>query len=181
MLVKEILAQLEANPAFVSWHKKNPDACLAHLFCMVENDVTTWQVGYYNKKTDTITSFDIIDSDIKVYPPEEVFKKKGTGVKELKQENIKIDLDDALRVARELQQQKYPAETPIKEIVVLQTLAAEQVYNITYVTKGFKTLNIKVSSETGKIVDQQLAPIFSFDKGGPEEKVESEKKKSKKK
>ncbi len=164
MQITGLLSTLEASAAYTAWRKANPDAYLAHLFCLVESDVTTWQVGYYDKKTDAITSFDITADGIKEYPPQEVYKKDGATVKELKRDSIKIEMDNALDTAKELQQRKYPAELPIKRIMVLQTLALGQVYNITYVTQGFKTLNIKINSETGKIVDEQLAPIFSFDK-----------------
>ncbi len=164
MLITQLLAKLEASDAFRSWRKTNPDACLAHLFCMVEKDATSWQMGYYDGKTDMIASFDIEGDRITARPPEAVFKKDGLKVKELKQDQIKVDLDDALATAKELQERKYPLEKPIKKIVVLQTLAIGQVYNITYVTKSFKTLNIKVSSETGKVIEDQLAAIFSLDK-----------------
>lgn len=172
MQITDILSTLEASAAYTAWRKANPDAYLAHLFCMIESDATTWQVGYYDRKTDAITSFDITADSVEAHPPEAVYKKDGATVKELKRDSVKIEIDAALDTAKELQRRKYPAELPIKHIVVLQTLAAGQVYNITYVTKGFKTLNIKISSETGKVVDEQLAPIFSFDKGEAEGKQE---------
>jgi len=164
MKVKDIISKLESSQEFKSWRMANREAYLAHLFCMVEDEPGTWQVGYYDRKADTITSFDLTDTGIKALPPEEVFKREGTGVKELKEEAIRIDIGDALSIAEKLQKTKYPGDIPVKRIVVLQTLADGQVYNITYVTKNFKTLNIKISSETGKIMDEQLAPIFSFDK-----------------
>lgn len=164
MHVKDILSQLEKSSAFESWRKQNPHAYLAHLFCMIEKGGMSWQAGYYDKDADAITSFDIGDA-VTMHPPEEIFKKEGAKVKELVRDNITIDLEQALDTAKELQQRKYPAEMPLKIIVVLQTLSVGQVYNITYVTKGFKTLNMKISTETGKVVDEQLAPIFSFEKG----------------
>jgi len=173
MQITDILSTLEASVAYKAWRAANPDAYIAHLFCMLEQDATVWQVGYYDKKTDAVTSFDILTDGVKAHPPEEVYKKDGTTVKELKWDSIKIGIDAALDTAKELQQRKYPAELPIKRIIVLQTLAVGQVYNITYVTQGFKTLNIKISSETGKVVDEQLAPIFSFDKGEAKGKNEN--------
>lgn len=169
MLIKDLLSKLEASEPFKSWQKSNPDACLAHLFCMVEKDASSWQAGYHDTKMDTITSFDIDGDTVTIRPPESIFKKEGMNVKELEREKIMVDLDDVLATAKELQERKYPSEKPIKRIIVLQTFTVGPVYNVTYVTKSFKTLNMKISSETGKVVEDQLAAIFSFDNGEKKE------------
>ncbi len=165
MGIKQVMSILEAASVFKDWRKENKDAFLAHLFCLIETTATVWQAGFYDKDTDKIISFDIMASEVVMHPPEAVFKKDDMKVKELSLDQIKIDIDGALAKTKELQQRKYPSELPVKKIVVIQTLAIGQVYNITHVTKGFKTLNVKISTATGEVLEENLTSIFSVEPG----------------
>ena len=80
-------------------------------------------------------------------------------------DDVKLDISDALGKANLLQKEKYSVHNPVKIIVILQTIPEGTVYNITYITQSFKTLNIKVSAITGDIVADKLLSIFDF-KGG---------------
>ena len=51
----------------------------------------------------------------------------------------------------------------MKEVVILQNLDVGQVWNITYITKSFQTLNIKIDAETGDVLEDKLHQIFSMD------------------
>ena len=75
---------------------------------------------------------------------------------------MKKDFGEALVIAKRLQQEKYPNEKSIKDIVVLQALEVGQIYNITFVTQTFKTLNIKLDSSTCKLISDELISLIKF-------------------
>ena len=130
---------------------------------MIAKDVQAdWQLGYYNPSNDTLTSFTVNDKVIQ-NPDAEIFKNK-TKVQKLDVDKVKINLDEALSKSEKLQKEKYSVHDPLKKIVILQNLDMGQVWNITYVTQTFKTLNIKINSETGEIVKYDLIDLFKVEK-----------------
>ena len=110
------------------------------------------------------TTITIEDDKVKVHPPEKAFKKPGTTIKPLTMEEVKIDVLDCLEKIHDIQHNNYPSELPVKKIVVLQTIEEGQVYNVTYVTSGLKTLNIKMDSRTGEVKSEKLEQVFKFGK-----------------
>jgi uncharacterized membrane protein YkoI len=77
-------------------------------------------------------------------------------------EDVKIELDEAMKNARKFQEKEYPKEKSMKEIVILQKLDSGQVYNVTFVTQAFNTLNIKLDSKTGKVVKHKLMSLMDL-------------------
>ena len=78
-------------------------------------------------------------------------------------EKIKLDYDDAIKKANEVKKEHYPHELTNKEIVVIQDLVEEgQVYNITFITAAFKTLNIKINAESGEVIGHNLANLIGL-------------------
>jgi len=160
MEIKEIIKNLENNQRFKEWKKDNNFSSLVHVFKLLdEPNKDAWQIGFYNPN-DTITTF-VISKDIKIIPTEKIFKKPDSKIKKLDIEKINIDWNKALDLAQKLQKETYPAEKPIKTILILQNLDI-QVYNITLLTESFKTLNIKIDSDTGKIVSHDLKSLADF-------------------
>lgn len=165
MRFKEILAKVQSSSEFKKWYAEHDSAFFAHIFFTDEKtDVMTYDVGYYVPTEDKIASFEVGEGVcLKDYS--EVFKKPGAGINPLVIEKIKISADEALDKAKEEQEKKHPACKPFKRIVILQHLDAGAVWNITYITQTFQTLNIKISAETGKVVEDKIHNIFEFDKG----------------
>ncbi len=162
MEILDILKRLEQDKGFKEWKGKHKGSFLAHVFKMLDDaNRDDWQVGYYNKD-DTITTFIITETDIKIAETENIFKRPDAKIKELKKEGIKTDIAEALQTAEKIQATEYKQEIPFKIITILQNLDVGQVYNITYVTKSFKTLNIKVDSKTGKVKNKSLKSIMDF-------------------
>ncbi len=167
MQVKDIINALRERQEFKCWHDKNKNAKLVHLFLMLDpTSKVSYDVGFYDFTKKLMTSF-ILDetlNSVDVNESKEIFTKDDSKIKPLDESKIKISFKDACSVASTLQKEKYKQHLPLKEIVVLQNLELGQVWNITYVTKTFQTLNIKVDAENGKILDEKLQQIFSFDK-----------------
>jgi len=160
---KELYNKLIKSSEFRGWKKKNPKAYLVHFFKMEEENKGDWQIGYFDKKKDRITTF-LVGEQIGVVPEQEVFKKTSA-IKRLVINKVKVSSEKAQGIVKKVQEKDYPGETPIKKILILQNIERGHVWNITYITKGFNTLNIKIAADTGKIVKRELSPLIKFGAG----------------
>ena len=162
MQVKEFIEKLENHPEFKEWKKKNQKSYLAHLFKMVDNlNKGIWQIGYYNEDG-TITTFIIEDKDIKIIPEQEIFQKKKRKVHKIDLSKVKLDVDKALEIAKDFQTKNLSGNEPTKIMLILQNIADNNIYNITYITKSFNTLNMKIDAITGKIISHEITPMMQF-------------------
>jgi len=163
MVLDRILKKLEDSKIFKEWYQDNENYYLVHAFLMIDPQVKqTWQIGYYGKKRDKIITFDVGD-EILQNPESEVFKNSGI-VKQLDLKKVKVDYKKAMNIAEKFAKQHYPNYSIGKKIVILQNLD-KQVWNITFISNSFETLNIKINAEDGKVFYHNLTKIFSFDQG----------------
>ncbi|MFH1641803.1 MAG: hypothetical protein ABIC04_02795 [Nanoarchaeota archaeon] len=159
MQAKEIINRIENDEKFKEWKKENYASSLVHIFKMFdEANKDEWQVGFYNPD-DTITTFVLLPEGIKIIPPVEIFKKPDAKVLKLTIEDVKIEMDNALLTAKKFQEKEYPREIATKEMVILQKLELGQVYNVTFVTHAFNTLNIKIDSRSGEVLKHELISL----------------------
>ncbi len=159
---KKVIEKLKQSSVFQDWQKNNKNSFLSHIFYMLSTKKEDCQVGYYDKERNIITSFEVGD-DVKILSEEEPFKPEGMEVKELNPESAKLDFKEAIAIVEDLQKNKYPSEKPVEIVAILQNLEAlGNVYNITHISRSFKTLNAKVNAENGDIVDEKLVSIAQF-------------------
>jgi len=164
MQIKELIKTLESNKDFKNWKKTHKIDYLVHIFKMVdETNKDLWQIGYYNKEEDQITTCILEKDKVQIVPETEIFRKEKHVIKKLNLTKIKVDFEKALEKALALQKKEYQAEKPIKIIAILQHLD-QQLWNITFVTISFKTLNIKINAETGEIKSHDLKSLVDFKK-----------------
>ena len=165
MELKPALKALEQSDDFKVWHKNNKDTYFSYAFNIPQENPNDWQIGYYSKKKDKITTFIVSGDQIEIKPEEEVFKKEETQVKKIDLGKIKLNLDNALSSADKFQKEKFPKDKSIKTIAILQNIQIlGNVWNITYITEAFNTLNMKISAENGKVIEHSFSSIFSFRK-----------------
>ncbi len=157
MKIKEYISEIEKQEKFKEWKKRHKESYLAHVFF----DGSSFEAGYYNKD-DSITTVKINDSNIEIDEEKEIFKKDKKAVKRLDISGVNADYDEAERAAKKLQQENYSGHEPIKVICVLQNIDAGQVYNFTFITQTFQTLNIKVDSKTKKIIEHRLYSLMDI-------------------
>lgn len=156
----EALERLENSKEFKEWKKENPKSYLAHGFVMdSEQKEKEWQIGYFNPETEKILTF-IMADEILINPESDVMNKK---IEKLDKEKIMVTIDEAFIESDKVQKQKYSSHPPLKKIAILQKTNGEQVWNITYVTRTFKTINIQVDAGTGNIVSDKIVEVFKFD------------------
>ena len=85
-------------------------------------------------------------------------------VREIDIAGVKLGLGDILDKIEKFQKEKYPKELILKKIVILQNLENfGNVWNITFFTQSFNTLNIKIRSDNGEIIEDTLIPLFGLD------------------
>ncbi len=162
--LKESIKKLESSKTFKDYKKTNPDAYLTSTFLMAENLEEDWQLDYYSIKSKKITSF-VIKDKIKSMPETKPFQEKETIIEKLDIDKIKIDFKKVLEIADKLKKEKYKNETLTKKIIVLQNLKEfGQIWNLTFLTSSFKTLNIKINASSGKILKENLASLITFTK-----------------
>lgn len=164
MEIKEVAERLIHSTEFVKWKKNHPNSFFADAFMIYDEiEKSHWQIGYYDKDEKKITVF-VMEDVIMVNESEEVFKKEGDKVLEVNLNNVKLGVDDVKKKLRELCILEYPKEKIVKSIFILQTVKFGQIWNITNVTENFKTLNVKMDTATGQILEHKIVSLFQFRK-----------------
>lgn len=160
----QLLKDLEQKDEYKKWKKGNKDAFLSYVLRVIENPPNNeWQIGFFNKKNGKITTFTLDNNKVRIDNDEDIFKKEEDIIKRLEIGKIDYSLIKAAKLAEEFQGKNYPSEKPIKIISILQNLPElDNVWNFSFITKSFNTLNIKVSAETGRILKHSLSQIFEF-------------------
>jgi hypothetical protein len=150
-MVKEIIKKIESSVLYKDWKKQHPQSYLVHIFCM--NDAVT--VGYYEKKSDTITSFTESAKTVS----DEIFREH-TAIPELRREEVSLSLDEAKKVAEEIL--KKNKETATKQIIVLQTINNMPVYNMTCITASFKMLHVQINAKNSEILKEDMQSLMQW-------------------
>ncbi|NQU79796.1 hypothetical protein HQ545_08575 [Candidatus Woesearchaeota archaeon] len=167
MSLQSILSKLRENDIFKGWQEAHKEVKLVHLFTMLETGTESkLDIGFYDYNSEKMTSFTMDENveSVEQRTDEEVFKKEDDQILPLEEDKIKIDMLQACDICSKVQQEEYSIHKPMKQVIILQHLSIGQIWNITYITKQFKTLNFKVDAENGNVIEHKLHEIFSFDK-----------------
>ncbi len=161
MKLSQIMDSLEKSKEYNEWKKSNASFYLCHVFFMTGHD---YQVGFFSPETDTMVTFDVDESNVIKSPESEVFKE-AEKVKALDLNKVKIDIDRAMEIAEEAREKDYKNEKKNKHIVILQNIKQGLLYNITFLTESFKTLNIKIDATNGSIISHNISSLISLGEG----------------
>ncbi len=163
MELKEVLAGVEKSSEFKTWRKTHEKAYLAHAFVMLdEANKDLWQMGYFDSGKNLMSTFVVSPAKIAMIPDQEVFKSEHK-IAELEPEKVKLTVKEALDTAEKYRKEKYPKEIVAKSFFIIQVVEAHgQVFNITYFTATFKTINIKISTESGKVLHHSCETLVAF-------------------
>lgn len=153
---------LEKDPKFIDWKKDHKKCSLSYGFFALDSQISSdWQLGYYDDKQDSITTFAMQAGKLIDSREDKVLKKKGAKVLPIDLKKIKLNEEKVLELVDKFQKESYPQETSIKTIIIIQKLPKlGNVWNVTLMTQSFKTLNIKLDAETGKVKEHSLAPLM---------------------
>ena len=87
------------------------------LICEIKDiDNTPWQIDFYNKDTDTVTTY-LLDKDIEVTDNSKVLKDEKTVIEELDLDEIKMDFKDIEKTLYECL--KKHNENPVKITIII--------------------------------------------------------------
>lgn len=163
MRFKQSYDKLLESKEFKQWREKNKKDYLAHGFYM-DDEVSKneWQIGFYNKEKDKMTTFSVFKERVEVSKEAEIFKKPEAKIEELKVEEIKISSDEGFKIADKIQKEKYSSDLPQKRFMIIQNLEGKTVFNITMLTATFEALNLRISCSTGKILLEKITPLMNF-------------------
>ena len=157
MEVLQTIREIETSDEFSRWKDVNEDAYLTSAFTMFsEGQKKEWLIGYYNEKSQKITTFAPNNQRT-----EEVFKKEEH-IPKLKVIEVKINEEQAVEAAKGILQNNYKGDTSQRTILVLQKLDVEPLWNITFITHALKVINIKVSAVTGKGLGHNASNVSDF-------------------
>ena len=159
---KEALKILEKSQEFKEWKKNNPQDHLSYGMFIVEDKEREWKIGYCNKENQ-LTSFNI-GKKITIEPDEEALQKKKQKILGLDKEKLKLDLAEAVAIANDTQKEEFATETPTKIVAIVQKLDIGQIWNITFLTQSFNTLNFKIDSSNGNVIEKKISPLFQMQK-----------------
>jgi len=152
------IRNIETNPEFMRWKNVNEDAYLTSAFTMYsEGQKREWLISYHDNKTEKITTFSIG----KQKRQEEAFKKEKE-IPKLKIFEVKIKEDAALETAQEVLKNNYKNENVHRNILVLQKLDTEPIWNITFIAESFKVVTIRISAVTGKEISHSMSNVSDF-------------------
>lgn len=162
MQFKDLIKEIESKKEFKEWKNKHNDFYLVHAFVMMdEANKDTWQIGYYHKEDNKMVT--IVKQGGKIdFVPEQGILKASEEIHPLNPEEIKITPEEAIDTAKECIKKHYQTEPVIKYFFILQHFEGETIYNITYITNTFKTINIKVSAIDGKIIKHSCEKLADF-------------------
>ncbi len=130
--------------------------CSIFAMCDDKQDSPEWQIDFYSKKEDAITSY-LMKQDIKIIENSEIFKKENVKIKKLNLEDVKISYEEIPKLTKKF----LDKEKLVKAIIILQQNTAP-LWNLSYITDSFNLINIKINAENGKILEQTKSSLLSF-------------------
>lgn len=157
----DALSVVEKSKGFKVFMSEEKDSYLANVFVFIESNTPPkeWHVSYYSPKTNLLTAFVTKDAGVERQGASEALKSEQK-IEGLDTKKVKLSSDQALMIASKHQFEHYRTERPIKIIVILQEYKKKTVYNITYITQSFKTLNMKIDADSGKVVSHDLVSLI---------------------
>ncbi len=159
MNLKEKLDYLKGTNEFKEWVKNHPSDYLVSVFLMSDHPLEV-QFDFYDEKEDKITSFSLEGVKVTKVEGSDILKDNKDPLKKL--ELREWDLNKSLKFAESLLKDK--GEEVYKSIVALQNSENGPIWNITFITKAFKVMNIKLSCDDNKVLSSDLRTIFDFRK-----------------
>lgn len=162
MEIRTVLDRLHASKEYAEWQATHPTSFLAHVFVMLdEANKDAKQIGFYNPATEKISTFLVGKTSISVSQDAEIMKS-DSAIQCLIPEDLVVEPTVALNTANQARLAKYKADQPLKLFYIIQNTSVGQVYNITYFTQTFKTLNYKVSTKTGELLAGTAQQLVGF-------------------
>ena len=164
MELDEAFKKLQQSREFRSWNKENKDVFASFALKMLENGKEDdWHFGFYHESTEKIATFILGNDKIEFIQEEEIFKKPDDKIIPIDFKKSKISLKKILEHTSKALKDKYPSELVNKTIAILQNVDENgTIWNITYLTNSYKTINFIVNPENIKIIRESMESLTSL-------------------
>ncbi len=163
MSLEEQKQLVESSGVFHEWSKSNKGNYFYMIFAMFEaKGCAVPEFSYYNPKIKKATVFGT-ENGVSIITEDKIFG--GKIPKPLSLDNVKLEFGEALEAATKVQQEHYKAETPLKNIVILQVQDKKPIWNVTFLTYAFSTLNIKIDAHSGACKGHSMKKLFELVEG----------------
>lgn len=160
----EALKEVEKSEAYAAWRLRNPDCFFSYAFSMFENKKeSSWDIGYYNPETRGVTVFSFEGNGIVRHNESETAGKGKIEAVDLG--SVILDETDAIKSMMKLKDDKMKSTIILKTVCILQSENNNAIWNMTSITKDFRTWNVKINAKTGEIIKDELIELFKFNKG----------------
>lgn len=163
MNIRDLVSIIEESPVFQTWKKTHKKSYLVHFFTMADDGLVTWEVGFYNSD-DTISSFAVMGEQVELNDSAQIFKKTAQPIPPLDITKVHTHFAEILEQAFDFAKTNYPKEQEVKRVVLLQHSESGQIWNITFITASFKTLNMKFDADTGKLIKHSFGSLIDDSK-----------------
>ena len=136
--------------------------CSAFIICEPKDlENCDLQLDFYDKKDDKVTSY-IVSEKIRVLEENSDMLKKNNNIKEININNLKINFKKVIKTVKE--KIKSRKEIVTKLVIILQE-DKTTLWNISSFTNNFNLLNLRINSKTGRIIEEKVVPLLSWDTG----------------
>ena len=142
---KQALSKLETSEAFKNYQKKNTSSYLTNSLYIYE-----WQINYFSPRAQQITTF-IVNDKIR----KKILEANSKKFPVLNRNKIKVDINRALDIS---QSQKSEGIT----IIIIQSENSIPIWNISIPTPALKVINIKVSAESGEVLEKSEKNVMAL-------------------
>ena len=156
------LEKLETSDVYLDWHEHHSAAYLTHFFAEIDEQfkLGSWQIGFYEEDNDRLSTF-LVDGVIELEPQAEAFKKEKT-IRAIEIDAIKVSAQNAIDSVLVLQKNKYPQHLVLKGFLILQHAENATIWNVTFLTRTFAALNVRLDSVSGKVIRDELITLFDL-------------------
>ncbi len=156
MTFKEQLQKIKSTELYKDIDE---NAYLTHVSMIEEeNKKSSWEYGFFNPETQKIT---VIESEpLKLREPDDVLNRDGD-VAELNLDEVELSVEELYKLVDKVAEDKN-ASLITKKILILQKLNEGVVWNVTYLTKDYNLLNIKVNAKNGAVLHTEFHSVFDL-------------------
>jgi len=149
MEFRDAVSTVLKSEVYGSWKKEHPKSVLSYGFLTIENEaVSPWQIGFFDTESEKITPF-TLTSEVKKEETDEVFRRPGSAVYSLPEENVQISLKEVQVKVLKILKEDFGNEPLFKTILIVQfTEECGTMWNVTLFTRSFHTINIKINAQS---------------------------------
>lgn len=152
---QKLIAKVKASDAYHEWVKEHPQNICSHFFVQINSDfaaISHWDIGFYDTEKQKVTVFSLNDAgNFEIKQTDDVFATKANTVEALNATGKTLDFTEVIPHATKLIQEEFKSVENLRGngFAILQTVEAETMWNISFITKQLTFLNLKLDAETG--------------------------------